>query len=142
MPMQFNLFPSGIGPKKNFIVHTLRSTSSSHTAASILSYTNLTTKHPRMLKRLSPRSKLPSSALPRTSFARTWPNVPCAHGRITILPAWQDYQNHSPLPTGVASQCNAMPHSTCYVHVIKILSSRHTKCSRGCSVLTQHPWLP
>jgi hypothetical protein len=89
-----------------------------------------------MSKRLLPWSKLASSTLPRTSIAQTLPNVPYAHGRITFLLAWQDYQNHSPLLTGVASQCNAMPHSTCYVHVVKILSSWHTKRLRGCSLST------
>jgi hypothetical protein len=102
----------------------------------------LDNKHPRMSKHLLPWSKVASSTLPRTSIAQTPPNMPHTHGRITFLPAWQDYQNRSPLPTGVASQRNAMPHSTGFVHVVKILSSWHTKRSRGCSLLTQHPWLP
>jgi hypothetical protein len=141
-PMQFDLFPSRIGQKKNFFVHTGKSMSGSHTAVSNLSYTNPTTKHPKMSKCLLPWSKFASSTLPQASIAQTPPNVPYAHGRITFLPAWQDYQYHSLLPTGVTSQCNAMPHSTCYVHVVKILSSWHTKHSRALSLLTQHPWLP
>ncbi len=128
--------------KEDFLVHTARSTSGSHYVVSNLSYTNLTTKHPRMSKCLLPGSKLASSTLPWTSIAQNLPNVPYAHGRITFLLGWQDYQNHSPLPTSVASQCNAMLHSTCYIHVIKILSSWHTKYSRGHSLLTPHPWLP
>jgi hypothetical protein len=141
-PMQFDLFPSRIGPKKNFFVHTARSTSGSHYAVSNLSYTNLTTKHPRMSKCLLPQSKLASSTLLGTSIRQTLPNVPYAHGRITFLLGWQDYHNHSPLPTGVASQHNAMLHSTCYIHVIKLLSSWNTKRSRGCSLSTPHPWPP
>jgi hypothetical protein len=128
--------------KKSFFVHTARFTSGSHYTVSNLSYTNLTTNHPRMSKRLLPWSKLASSTLPRTSIAQTPPNRPYAHGRITFLPGWQAYQNHSPLPTGVASQPNAMLHSTCSVHVIKMLSSWHTKCFRGHSFSTPHPWLP
>jgi hypothetical protein len=140
--MQFDLFPSRIGSKKNFFVHTARSTSGSHYVVSNLSYTNLTMKHPRMSKRLLPQSKLTSSTLPRTSIAQTPPNVLYAHGRIIFSMGWQDYQNHSPLPTGVASQHHAMHHSTCYVHVVKILPSRHSKRSRGCSLSMPHPWLP
>jgi hypothetical protein len=142
MPMQFDLFPSRISQKMNCFVHTARSMSASHTTVSNLSYTNLTMKHPKMLKRLLPWSKLASSTLPQTYIAQTPPNVPYGHGRITFLSAWHDYQIHSPLPTGVASQCNAMPHSTCYVHVVRIPSSRHTKCLRALSLLRQHPWLP
>ena len=142
MPMRFDLFPSRIGPKKKFFVHIARSTSGSHYAVSNLSYTNLTTKHPRMSKPLLPPSKLTSSTLPRTSIAQTPPNVLYAHGRIIFSMGWQDYQNHSPLPTGVASQHHAMHHSTCYVHYVKILSSWHMKCSRVLSLLTQHPWRP
>jgi hypothetical protein len=141
-PMQFDLFPSKIGQKKNFFVHTARSTIGSHTMVSNLSYTNLTTKHPKMSKCLLPQSKLASSTLPQTSIAQTPPNVPYAHGRITFLPAWQDCQHQSPLPTSVVSLHNVMPHSTCYVHVVKILSSWHTKHSRGHSLLTPLPWLP
>jgi hypothetical protein len=81
-------------------------------------------------------------SIPQTSIAQTLLNMPYGHGRITFLPAWQDYQIHSLLPTGVALQQTSMPHSTCYVHVIKILSSWHTKCSRALSLLMQHPWLP
>ncbi len=142
MPIQYDLFPSRIDQKMNCFVPTVRSTSGSHTAVSNLSYTNLTMKHSKMLKPLLPRSKLASSTLPQTSNAQTPPNMPYGHGRITFLPAWQDYQIHSPLPTGVTSQRNAMPHSTCYIHVIRILSSWHTKRSRVLSLLTQHPWLP
>jgi hypothetical protein len=142
MPMLFNLFPSRIGQKKKFFLHTARSMSGSHTAVSNLSYTNLTTKHQKMSKHLLPRSKLASNTLSQTSIARTPPNMPYAHGRIIFLLAWQDYQNHSPLPVGVTSQCNATPHSTCYVCVVKILSSQHEKRLRDLSHLTQLPWLP
>jgi hypothetical protein len=45
-------------------------------AVSNLSYTNFTTKHPRVPKRLPPRSKLASSTLSRTFIAQTQPNVP------------------------------------------------------------------
>ncbi len=117
--MQFDLFPSRIGQKKNFFVYTARSMSGSHTTVSTLSYRNSTTRHPRLSKHLSPRSKLASGTLPWISIAQTLPNMPYAHGRITFLPGGQDYQNHSPLPTGVASQHNTMLHSTCYVHVVK-----------------------
>jgi hypothetical protein len=141
-PIQFDLFPSRIGQKMNCSVHTTRSTRGSHTAVSNLSHTNLTMKHPKMLKHLLPWSKLASSTLPQTSIAQTPPNMPYGHGRITFLPAWQDSQIHSPLPTGVASQHNGMPHSTCYIHVVRIPSSRRTKCSRALSLLTQHPLLP
>jgi hypothetical protein len=141
-PMRFDLFASRIGQNMNCFMHYPRSTSGSHTAVSNLSYTNLTTKHPKMLKHLLPRSKLASSTLPQTSIAQTLPNVPYRHGRITFLPAWQDYQIHSPLPTGVTSQHNVMPHSTCYIHVIRIPSSWHMKRLRALFLLMQHPWLP
>jgi hypothetical protein len=78
MPMQFNPFPSRFTPKKNFFVQTARFTSGSHYKVSNLSYTNLTTKHPRMSKWLSPQSKLAFSKLPWTSITQTPPNVPCA----------------------------------------------------------------
>jgi hypothetical protein len=142
MPMRFDPFPSRIDPKKNFFVHTARSMSGSHYAVSNLSYTNSTTKHQRMSKCLLPWSKLACSTLPWTSIAQTPPNVPYAHGIIIFLPEWQAFHNLSPLPTGATSQGNAMPHSTCYVPVVKILSSRHTKRLRGCSLLTPHPWHP
>jgi hypothetical protein len=136
-----NPSPSKIGPKKTFFMQTVRSTSGSHYALSNLSYTHSTTKHQRMLKCLLPQSKLASSTIPQTSIvAQTLPNMPYTHGRITFLPGWQDYQNLSPSPTGVASQCNAMLHSTCYVHVFKFLSSWHMKRSRGCSLSMPHPW--
>ncbi len=68
-PKQNDLFPSKIYLKKNFFVHTARSTVGSHNAVSNLSYINLTTKHPKMSKRMLPRSKLASSTLPQTSIA-------------------------------------------------------------------------
>jgi hypothetical protein len=76
-----------------------------------------------------PRNKLASSTVPQTSITQTLPNVPYTHGRIIFLPTWQAFQNLSSLPTGAASQLNAIPHSTCYVHVVKIFSSQHTKRS-------------
>ncbi len=79
---------------------------------------------------------------PRASIAQTPPNTPYAHGRIIVSPAWQAFQNRSPLPSGAASQLNAIPHSTCYIHVVKILSSWYTKCSKICSPSTLHPWHP
>ncbi len=57
-------------------MHTTRSTSGSHYVVPNLSHTNLTTKHPRMLKCLSPQSKLTSITLPCKNSAkraiRTW----------------------------------------------------------------------
>jgi hypothetical protein len=139
MPAGFDPFPSRIAPKKNFFMHTPRSTIGSHYMVSNLSYTNSTTKHQRMSKRLLPQSKLASSTLPWTSIAQTLPNVSYAHGKIIFLLEWQAFQNLFPLPTDAASQCNAMPHSTFYVHVIKILSSWHTYCLSGRSLLMPHP---
>jgi hypothetical protein len=141
MPMQFDLFPSRIGQKKKFFVHTARSTSGSHTAVSNLSYKNSTTKH---------KDVKAFVAMEQTHIQYTPPDIHCMNPaeraiptwKNHFLPAWLDYQNHSPLPTGVTSQRNAMPHSTCYVHVIKILSSWHTKHSRDLSCSMQHPWLP
>ncbi len=101
-------------------MHTVRSTSGSHCAVSDLSYTNSTTKHPRMLKSLLLQIKLASSKLPCTTITQTLPIVQYAHGRITFLTGWQDYQKHSPLTTGVTSQCNAILHLTCY-HVQNLL---------------------
>jgi hypothetical protein len=88
MPTQFDLFPSRISPKKNFFVHIVRSTSGSHYALSNLSYTNLTTKHQRMLKCLLPHNKLASSTLPWTSIA-----LPCQTCRTHMeesFSCWHD----------------------------------------------------
>ena len=138
-PMRLDPFPPRITPKKKFFVHIPKSTSGSHYAVSNLSYTNATKKHQRTLKRLLPWNTLASSTLPQTSIAQTLPNEPYAHGRIIFLLAWQASQNPSPSPTGATSQLNAMPHSTPYVLVVKILSPRHMKRSRGRSHLTPHP---
>jgi hypothetical protein len=99
-------------------------------------------KDQKMSKCLSSLSKLASSTLPQTSITQTLPNVPYAHGRIIFLSEWKACQNLSPLPSGVAPQCNAMLHSTCYAHVVKILSSWHTKHLRGHSLSTPYPWHP
>ncbi len=133
MSMQFNPFPSRIGPKKNFLVHTTR------LPVSNLSYTNSTTKHPRILKRLLPWSNLASSTSPghplhkprQTCHTHKEESLSCQDGRTTKI-----------IPTGVASQCNAMLYSTCYVYVVKIFSSWHTKRLRSCCLLMPHPWLP
>jgi hypothetical protein len=129
-PTQFNPFPSRTAPKKNFFVHIARSTPGSHYTDSNLSYTNLTTKHQKILKRLLPLNKLASNTLHRTPIAQTLPNRPSAHGRIIFLPAWQAFPNLFPSPTSATSLLNAIPPSTCYVCVVNILSSWHTKRSK------------
>ncbi len=142
MPMQFNPFPSRIAPKKIFFVHIARSTPGSHDADSNLYYTNLTMKHQKTSKSLLPLNKLAFNTLHHTSITQTPPNGPYAHEKIIFLPAWQAFPNLFPLPTGAASQLNAIPPLTCYILVIKILSSWHTKHLKISSPLTLHPWHP
>ena len=111
-------------------MHTLRSMSGSHTAVSNLSYTNSTTKHPRMSKRLLPQSKLASRTPPRTSIAQTPPachthmeeSLFCQDGRTTkIIPHCQLVSPH-----------NAMQ---CYIqHAMSMLSKSSplgTRSTRG-----------
>jgi hypothetical protein len=141
-PTQFDPFPSRIAQKKNFFVHITKSMTGSHYTDLNLSYTNSTTKHQRMSKPLLPRNKLASSTLPQTSIALTPPNVPYAHGRIIFLLSWQAFQILFPSLPGATSQLSAIPHLTCYVRVVKILSSQHTKRSKVYSPSTPHPWHP
>jgi hypothetical protein len=119
MPTQFDPFPSRIAPKKSFIVHIARSTPGSHNVDSNLNYTNSTSKHQKMSTCLLPLNRLALNTLHRTSIAQTLLNGPYAHGRIIFLPAWQAFPNLFPLPTGAASQLNAIPPSTCYICVVK-----------------------
>jgi hypothetical protein len=84
-----------------------------------------------------------SVAMEQPCIQYTPPDIHCTDPAKHAICTWKNHFLASmALPTGFASQRNAMPYSTCYVHVEKILSSWHMKRLRALSLLTQHPWLP
>jgi hypothetical protein len=92
------------------------------------------------VKTSSNPNKLHSHTLLWTSIAPTPPNKLFALGRITSPQVLPDYQNLSPLPTGVASPINVTTQSTCFVPVAIIPSSPLLRPWKAPPHLMLHPW--
>jgi hypothetical protein len=107
-PTRFDPFPSRIAPRKSFFVHILRSTPGPHYADSNLLCTNLTTKHQKTSKHLSPLKKIASNTLHQTSITQILPNRPYTYGRIVFMLAWQAFLNSFPIINWccLTTQCN------------------------------------
>ncbi len=86
----------------------------------------------------------------QTCIQYTPPDIRCKDPAKRAIHTWKNHflarMTGPPKSFPIANWCrlttHGMLHSICYVHVVKILSSWHTKCLRGCSLSTPHPWLP